>query len=178
MAFFSPANPGLTNVSGGTSNSPLRITEINYNAPGAEALSGDEYEFIELTNTGASWINLNGFKFTAAVNFTFGNIDLPAGARIVVVKNQAAFLARYGSGINIAGTYTDSLDDNGEEIRLLDAANLVIHDFVYSDTWQPSTDGEGYTLEIINPGAAPAACASGSPSGAAGWPGGTSGRPR
>src|SRR5205823_12088321 len=28
MAFFSPANPGLTNVSGGASTSPLRITEI------------------------------------------------------------------------------------------------------------------------------------------------------
>jgi hypothetical protein len=154
MAFFSPANPGLTNVSGGASTSPLRITEINYNAPGAGSLSGDEYEFIELTNTGASSINLNGFKFTAGVNFTFGNIDLPAGVRIVVVKNQAAFTARYGTGINIAGTFTDSLDNNGEEIRLLDATNLVIHDFVYSDTWAPTTDGDGFTMTIVDPAGA------------------------
>ncbi|HEV8292887.1 MAG TPA: lamin tail domain-containing protein, partial [Tepidisphaeraceae bacterium] len=153
MAFFSPANPGLTNVTGGVSTSPLRITEVNYNAPGAGALSGDEYEFIELTNIGASSINLNGFKFTAGINFTFGNIDLPAGARIVVVKNQAAFVGRYGTGINIAGTFTDSLDNNGEEIRLLDGANLVIHDFVYSDTWVPTTDGDGFTLTIVDPAA-------------------------
>jgi hypothetical protein len=154
MAFFSPANPGLTNVTGGASASPLRITEINFNAPGAGALSGDEYEFIELTNTGVTSINLNGMRFTAGVDFVFGNIDLAAGATIVVVKNQAAFIGRYGTGINIAGTFTDSLDNNGEEIRLLDATNLVIHDFVYSDTWQPATDGDGYTLTIIDPLAA------------------------
>jgi hypothetical protein len=154
MAFFSPPSPGLTNLSGGASTSPLRITEVNYNAPGAGALSGDEYEYIELTNTGAGSINLNGFKFTAGVVFTFGNIDLPAGARIVVVKNQAAFTDRYGTGITIAGTFTDSLDNNGEGIRLLDAGNQVVHDFVYSDTWVPSTDGDGFTLTIVDPTAA------------------------
>src|SRR5205085_12550599 len=74
----------------------------------------------------------------------------------VLVKNPTAFTNRYGSGINILGTYTDSLDDNGEEIRLLAADGSTIQDFAYSDSWYKSTDGDGYTLTIVNPTADPA----------------------
>src|SRR6185503_11882460 len=32
----------------------------------------------------------------------------------------------------------------------------TIQDFSYSDSWQPSTDGKGFALNIINPSADPA----------------------
>src|SRR5207248_5421656 len=44
----------------------------------------------------------------------------------------------------------------GEEIRLLAADGSTIQDFAYSDSWYKSTDGDGYTLTIVNPTADPA----------------------
>ncbi|HEV8292740.1 MAG TPA: lamin tail domain-containing protein, partial [Tepidisphaeraceae bacterium] len=135
---------------------PLRITEINYHPPGGGvSFSPNDYEFIELKNTGASAINLAGIHFGAGVTFDFTSGSLAPGETGVLVKNPAAFANRYGSGINILGTYTDSLDDNGEEIRLLAADGSTIQDFAYSDSWYKTTDGDGYTLTIIDPTADP-----------------------
>jgi hypothetical protein len=131
----------------------LRVTELNYNPPGGGGLSGDDYEFIEIKNTSAAAINMAGVHFGAGVNYTFPNISLATGAHVVIAKNPAAFTARYGTGINLAGQYTDDLDNNGEEIRLLDVNNSIIQDFTYSSSWYPSTDNTGYTLNIINPSA-------------------------
>ena len=129
---------------------PLRITEINYNPPG-----GDDYQFVEVSNTGATPVNLKDVRFAAGISFTFPDINLAPGERIAVVKNPAAFAARYGSGIRIAGPYIDALSNDGEELRLIDAAGTIIQDFGYSDTWYPWTDGGGYTLVIVNPYADP-----------------------
>ncbi|HEV8606951.1 MAG TPA: lamin tail domain-containing protein, partial [Tepidisphaeraceae bacterium] len=130
----------------------LRVTEINYNPPGGgTTYAPSDFEFIELKNTGATPITLTGIHFGAGVTFNFSSGTLAAGATGVLVKNQAAFTSRYGSGINILGQYTDSLDNNGEEIRLLDAVNNTIQDFAYSDAWYPTTDGSGPTLTIIDP---------------------------
>ena len=109
--------------------------------------------FLELKNVGATPVDLVGFRFLSGIDFTFtsasGVTILAPGERLLVVKNQAAFTSRYGTGINILGQYTDSLDNNGEEIRLLDASNNIIQDFAYSDSWYPTTDGDGYTPQAI-----------------------------
>ena len=62
---------------------------------------------------------------------------LQPGEYTVVVKDLAAFAARYGSGINIAGVYTGSLSNGGETIVValpvpLDAAAIR---FAYDDTY-------------------------------------------
>ena len=132
---------------------PLRVTELMYNPPGSAQVAGDEYEFIELQNTGAQPINLTGYKIAAGVNFVFGNLTLNPGAKTVVVKNVGAFVARYGNGIPIAGQYTGSFDNNGEIIRIEDPSNVVVQEFTYSDAWYPSTDGNGDSLVINNPAA-------------------------
>jgi hypothetical protein len=131
---------------------PLRITEINYNSPGAGGITGDETEFIELMNTGSQPLNLTDYRFTGGVLFDFpDNYTLAPGARTVVVKNLSAFRARYGNAVPVAGQYTDSLDNGGEVVRLVSNVGVVIHDFTYSDQWFPSTDGAGDTLVINNP---------------------------
>ena len=132
---------------------PLRVTELMYNPPGSSAVAGDEYEFIELQNTGAAPLNVTGFKFAAGVDFTFPTLTLAPGAKTLVVKNLDAFTARYGNTLPIAGQYTGSLDNGGEILRLETGANLVIQDFSYSDTWYPTTDGNGDSLVINNPSA-------------------------
>jgi hypothetical protein len=133
---------------------PLRVTELMYNPPGNADVNGDENEFIELQNTGTSALNLTGYKFSAGVDFTFGNLTLAPGAKTVVVKNLAAFQARYGTSLPVAGEYRDALDNNGELIRLEDNLGVLIQEFTYSDAWYPSTDGNGDSLVINNAAAA------------------------
>ncbi|MBN2594923.1 MAG: lamin tail domain-containing protein [Sedimentisphaerales bacterium] len=128
----------------------LRITEIMYNP-----IEPNE-EFIELVNIGAETINLNLVSFTNGIDFTFGDIELAADEYIVVVGNQNTFKARYGNnstatGVNIAGQYSGRLNNAGERIELVDAIGRTILNFNYKDGWHSLTDGEDFSLTIIDP---------------------------
>jgi hypothetical protein len=143
----------------------LAVTEIMYHPPAASgsepAIDKDEFEFIELQNISDEAINLSGVQFTNGVGFNFsdGNVLwLAAGQCVVVVRSPAAFQARYGTGVTVAGTYGTSLSNNlsngGERITLTDAAGEIIQDFVYDDDpsttppWPQLADGRGYSLTI------------------------------
>ena len=129
----------------------LRITEVMYHPKDTGNPNDPNTEYIELKNIGASTINLNLARFTKGVDFTFGPNTLTAGQHILVVKNKAAFEAKYGTGRYIAGEYDGSLDNAGEKIRLKDANGTNILDFDYKDGWRSIADGVGYSLTIINP---------------------------
>jgi hypothetical protein len=75
------------------------------------------------------------------------------------VKNRAAFESRYGNlgDAVIAGTYGGSLSDGGELVRIVSPAGQPVLSFTYSDGWYPQTDGEGFSLTVVDPAAAPAA---------------------
>ena len=138
----------------------LRVTEIMYNPappPAGSTFTAGDFEFIEVMNTGPRDLYIGGVKFTEGIQFTFGNLTLPAGGRAVVVANPAAFQSRYGTaGITVAGTYTNTLADGGERLRLEGPRGQQILDFSYDDDWYPQTDGGGYSLVIINPTGNPA----------------------
>ena len=122
----------------------LRITEIMYNS-----IEPNE-EFIELQNIGTETINLNLVSFTNGIDFTFGYIELAADEYIVVVGNQNVFTARYGDNVNVAGQYSGRLNNAGERIELQDAIGRTILDFRYENGWRSITDGEGFSLTIID----------------------------
>ncbi|MHC4440052.1 MAG: lamin tail domain-containing protein, partial [Planctomycetota bacterium] len=140
----------------------LRITEIMYNPPRAEGVppsdrgqDARDTEFIELQNTGYETMNyetmnLNLVSFTNGIDFTFPSIELSAGERIVVVRDKDIFEARYGTDIKIAGQYSGSLNNAGERIELEDAIGNTIHNFRYRDGWRSITDGDGFSLTIID----------------------------
>ena len=127
-----------------------RVTEIMYH-PTESGPNDANTEYIELKNISGSTINLNLAKFDKGIDFTFGPNTLAAGQYILVVKDINAFQTKYGTGRYIAGQYSGSLDNAGERIRLLDALGTTILDFNYSDGWRSNTDGDGYSLTIINP---------------------------
>jgi hypothetical protein len=138
-----------TNFAVGPVKDKLRITELMYHP----AEPGDpSQEFIELKNIGTTTLNLNLVKFTDGIYFTFPNTTLAAGGYVLVVEDINAFNAQYGSGKNIAGQYTGNLSNAGEHIRLEDAIGRTILDFNYVDSWQDSTDGEGFSLNIFDAG--------------------------
>ena len=134
----------------------LRITELMYHPAQAGDYNEEEYEFIELHNIGTSPLLLEGIKLTNGINYAFtsgGRSSLPPGGYIVIVKNLAAFSQRYQTAhINIApDLYTGSLSNAGESIKLEDRTNSTILEFRYDDDWYPATDGEGFSLTIIDP---------------------------
>jgi len=129
----------------------LRISEIMYHPADTGNPDDPNTEFIELTNIGSAKINLNLVRFSNGVDFTFPSFDLAPGAYRLVVKDTAAFIAKYGSGLPVVGQYSGSLSNAGERIELLDAAGAVIHDFHYEDNWFDITDGLGFSLTARSP---------------------------
>ncbi|MEX2186351.1 MAG: lamin tail domain-containing protein [Pirellulales bacterium] len=141
--------PGTPNLS--SPQDTLRITEVMYNAA-----QGNDYDYIELKNTGPTTVNLQGVTIEGGITYTFPSVNLAPNQYIVVAANQAAFRARYGAAPNLAGEYSGNLNNSGEQILLRAGSPLftTILDFTYFDLWQPSTDGAGHSLVIVNPAAA------------------------
>ncbi|MHC4214682.1 MAG: lamin tail domain-containing protein, partial [Planctomycetota bacterium] len=129
----------------------LRITEIMYHPLNTNDPNDPNTEYIELKNLGPESINLNLVRFTNGIDFTFPSVTLASGEHVLVVKDQNAFEAKYGTGRNVAGEYSGSLNNGGERIELEDPIGQTIHNFRYSDDWRENTDGVGYSLTIINP---------------------------
>jgi hypothetical protein len=108
-------------------------------------------EFVELQNIGGAPVNLNLVSFTNGIDFTFPSLVLGPSQYVVVVQDQNSFEARYGTGISVVGEYTGRFNNAGERIELVDAVGQTIHDFRYEDSWRPITDGDGYSLTLIDP---------------------------
>ncbi len=75
--------------------------------------------------------------FTNGVEFNFTGsavTNLLPGQTVLIVKNLAAFTARYGSGFTIAGQYAGALNNAGENLRLDDAVGEKVLDFSYNNS--------------------------------------------
>ena len=129
-------------------NEQLRITELMYHPSDAV---DPNCEFIELANVGEVTIPLKGVCFTEGIQFECPDVELPPQARVVVVRNLVAFTDLYGDDVTVLGEYEGALSNSGERMVLIDALGQSILDFTYSDTWHPLTDGDGYSLEIVEP---------------------------
>ncbi len=129
----------------------LRISEIMYHPKETGDPNDPNTEYIELMNIGLEAINLGLVRFTEGIDFTFPGYELPGTGCCLVVKDRAAFEAKYGPGLPIAGQYTGSLNNAGEHLVLQDAAGRTIHSFTYTDNWYTSTDGGGFSLTLSDP---------------------------
>ncbi len=136
----------------------LRIVELHYN-PAANPAVADEQdlEFLEILNVGAAPVNLAGVQLTTFANdpYIFAGGTLAPGERIVVARNPTAFQSVYGTGINVApqGYGNANLSNGGETIVLADASGIPIQTITWSDRdpWPSEPDGNGPSLEIIDP---------------------------
>jgi hypothetical protein len=140
----------------------LRITEIMYHPASTGGTEGaEELEFIELRNISSQQsIELSNVRFVRGVeyNFSAGAVrSLAPGARVLVVKNEAAFGARYGSGLNVAGAYAGQLENRGERLELVDGSGEEILDFSYDNRWYGLSDGLGFSLVVVDEQAPPEA---------------------
>ncbi len=124
------------------------INEMMFHA--ASDLDGDDY--LELTNIGATAVDLSGWTIDKGVTATF-----PAGATIapggfyVLANDATQFQATYHRAANLV--YTGNLSNGGETVNLKDSGGNVIDSVKYSDhdPWPTTTDGTGPSLELIDP---------------------------
>ncbi|CAN5270314.1 hypothetical protein BH23VER1_BH23VER1_10690 [soil metagenome] len=137
--------------------SDLVVSEIMYHPQDDGAA-----EFVELLNIGTETVALAGVAFTGGITFDFAGgavTSLAPGARLLLVRDQAAFEATYGSGLNsmIAGVYGGALDNSGESLRLEGAGGVVLREFTYDDAlpWPTAADGGGRSLVLVAPATDP-----------------------
>ena len=132
----------------------LVISKIHYHPASVGGLE----EFIELLNIGANNIDLSNVRFTIGIqfDFPFGYLLAP-GARVLIVRDMGAFTAAYPNvpAGQIVGVFANgsSLNNAGERLQLIDAANAVIRDFTYGDAapWPADPDGLGPALVLMRP---------------------------
>ena len=141
----------------------LLVTELHYHpvepttpAELAASANADNYEFLELLNTGTTAINLSNCTFDRGLSFTFPlGTSLDVGERAVIVRDAAAFTARYGTSATILGEFanTTNLSNGGENLTLLAANGTTIFNFTYNDKtpWPEEADGDGPSLTLIDP---------------------------
>lgn len=154
------------------SSSNLVVSEINYNPKGpfvTPAVDRDDYEFVELWNPTASTVQLEGVEFTAGISFNFTTqssiATLGPGERLVIVRTLNAFQQRYpdasypGLSAKIAGVYTNSLDNGGEQLilrNMIAAADIANFTFRDSVGWPKGPDSAHGTLVFPSTNTAPA----------------------
>ncbi len=145
----------------------LLFTEIMYHPPDIGAIDGNEYEFLEIKNVGATTVNLFGMKFSDGIEFSFPpGSSIPSGGFVVLAKNPALFNQKY-PGTPVLGAYgpATSLDNAGETLTLRDAGNNIVFSVKYDDKapWPVAPDGTGPSLVPNLPNSNPA------PSDAVNW---------
>lgn len=136
---------------------PFRAAEI------AVSFDPDEFEFIELMNVGSEGVDFTGAHLADGLVFDFPvGYTLAPGGRCAVVKNLAAFEARYGTGRAVAGIFGSSggsqsgLNNAGETLALTltaGASTTTLFSFAYDDLapWPLAPDGTGPSLMLKNP---------------------------
>lgn len=141
----------------------LRISEIHYHPADQDTIPGDEYEFIEIGNTGEASLDLTDVGFTEGITYNFkSGTKIAAGEFVVLAANAARFKERYGFAP--FDVFTGKLSNAGELIALTDMrGDSAIASVTYSDIapWPVGADGAGYSLVPIK--------LSESATGASGW---------
>jgi hypothetical protein len=122
------------------------ISELMYHA--ASDLDGDD--FLELTNTGTTPVDLSGWVFTGVTLTLPAGTTIAPGGMLVVAKDATQFQSTYGFAP--AAVYGGNLANSGETVALRDAGGATIDtvSFLDIDPWPSTPDGLGPSLELVD----------------------------
>ena len=146
----------ITNIEAHFSNAStlnIVINEINYKS----SENFDPGDWIELFNPNADAIDISGWILKD--NNDNNQYLFPQGTFIngedylVIVRNSDNFSQFYPEIDSFIGEFGFGLSSSEDAVRLFDS-DLIIQDEVYyssSSPWPPLANGQGYTLELIDP---------------------------
>lgn len=128
------------------------INELMYHP----ASDMDGHEFVELTNSGVITVDLSGWSFSAGFDYTLpGGTLLPPGGYLVVAHDPQAVANQYGldAGELLGPFEARRLSNAGERVALSDNLGQLVDQVIYADDspWPGEPDGQGPSLELINP---------------------------
>ncbi|MFA4838838.1 MAG: lamin tail domain-containing protein [Candidatus Neomarinimicrobiota bacterium] len=135
----------------------VTINEIMYNSPG-----DTDIEWVELTNNSGAAVDLSGWYL---IDDNDGHTHcvlsgtLAAGAYLVVARIVYQFQVAYPTVTNVFstgfGAASDAwaLSNSGEAVRLFDSTGQLRDIVEYQDggDWPGGADGDGPSLELLNP---------------------------
>lgn len=126
----------------------LVISEIMYDAP---ETGQDSSEFIEIYNPMSTSVNMTGFYFSEGINYTFGNLVLPAKSYVVVCGDSLSLYNNYGAS---AYEWNGVLNNSGEDIVLKDANGNTLDSVFYDDSspWPTNAGGDGPSIVLCDAG--------------------------
>jgi hypothetical protein len=143
-ALFEPSGPSI-----GT----IVINEINYN-------SNDDFnpeDWIELYNADETTANISGWILKDEDDAHI--FSIPSGTVIepqeylVLAENLNLFLASFPDVANAIGSFGFGLSGGGDQVRIYNDDGNLVDSLEYDDAgvWPEGADGDGPTLELINP---------------------------
>lgn len=125
------------------------VEEPGFNASGAPVLdlSEDIHEYVEIYNAGGAAVDISGWRLSEGVDYTFpANTSLPAGGYRLVGRTPARIELVYNlAAASVLGPFTGQLGNNGDTVRLKNAAGNTIDSVSYSARfpWAMSADALG-----------------------------------
>jgi len=135
-------------------NVPDRVTDIVINEVMLDPPSDErDGEYVELFNRGTVAVDLTGWRFVDGIDFAFPpGTTIAAGEYVVVAANATRLRATHGD-LPVLGDFSGRLDNRGERLRLADAyGNLADEvDFLVGGDWPDLTQGDGSSMELLNP---------------------------
>jgi hypothetical protein len=135
------------------------INEIHYNPASAQ---GDDtlYEFLELYNSSATPADLSGWQFDQGISHLFAPGSEIAGHGYLVLAVDAAACEAYYGISDVVEWDGGALSNSGEALRLVDAGLVIVDELSFDDggCWPGAPDGDGPSLELINPALDNALC--------------------
>ncbi len=176
--YFYPATPGMPNTSEPVPDPTKNvvISEIMYHPyhsqEGTIEPEPVELEYIELYNRGILPVSLENWRFSDGVDFTFPAFTLEPDQYLVIAADVAAFTDAYPDvdPYFVMGGWQGRLSNSGEDIDLDDENGLRMDSVHYADEgewavrelgpvdhshrgwqWSDAHDGDGKSLELINP---------------------------
>jgi hypothetical protein len=132
---------------------PLVISKINYNPSVTTTFTvSNDQEFVQITNTGASTVNLSGVYFKElGLSYQFPyNSTISGNSSLYLASNATVFQAK--NGFAPFGVFARNLSNKSQKIVLADAFGNTIDTVEYFDTapWPVAADGLGSYLQLIN----------------------------
>ena len=126
----------------------LFISAIAYKSD----LISEVIEFIEITNSGNTELNISGFEFTKGITFRFPESSVMiAGEKIYVVFNANSDFW-LNSGQRVFQWENGRLADEGEAIQLQTPQGIIVDKIHYNldNTWPKTENGAGISVKAEN----------------------------
>ena len=129
----------------------IQITNVMYDLPGAD----EGREWIEITNTGASAVDVSDYKFLEGgvkhkLVIVQGGAELAPGAKATIASNPVQFLSEHSGFAGALIKSSFSLSNTGETLTILNAEGGVEHSLTYAAPKKEPAPKESSTKSAIS----------------------------